>query len=70
MACCDCNLVHDLEFRIRKGRVQFRARRNNRGTGQLRRHVYAKLESLLPVSHRRFAPLLRVVYRLLLVGAP
>ena len=37
MACCDCGLVHNLDFRIRKGRVQFRAFRNNRSTGQLRR---------------------------------
>jgi len=55
MGCCDCGLVHDMEFRVvvvtrkRNGtyhtvkinpascRVQFRARRNNRSTSQLRR---------------------------------
>lgn len=57
MACCDCGLVHDMEFRVvrvvkdfgdgtkkiqavenPKLTVQFRARRNNRSTGQVRRH--------------------------------
>lgn len=38
MACCDCGLVHELDFRIYRGRVQLRARRNNRATGQLRRY--------------------------------
>lgn len=38
MACCDCGLVHDMDFRIYKGRVQLRARRNKRSTGQKRRH--------------------------------
>lgn len=37
MACCDCALVHTLDFRIRAGKIQFRAFRNNRSTGQLRR---------------------------------
>ena len=37
MACCDCLLVHELDFRIKHGRVQFRARRNNRSTSALRR---------------------------------
>lgn len=26
-ACCDCSLVHHMDFRITKGRVQFRAKR-------------------------------------------
>ena len=38
MSCCDCGLVHKLDFRIHKGRVQFRASRDNRATGQARRH--------------------------------
>jgi hypothetical protein len=41
MACCDCGLVHELDFRaIRWGRgrkVVFRARRNNRATAARRR---------------------------------
>lgn len=56
IACCDCGLVHDMEFGIVQNkkdlgngnfeadeiedetfRVKFRAKRNNRSTGQLRR---------------------------------
>jgi hypothetical protein len=46
MACCDCGLVHDLEFRIVENgkRVEFRARRNNRSTGQIRRHQGIKVK--------------------------
>jgi hypothetical protein len=35
--CCDCCLVHDLDFRIVDGEVEFRARRNNRATSAARR---------------------------------
>lgn len=39
MACCDCGLVHDMEFEVDdQGRIIFRARRNTRSTGQMRRH--------------------------------
>lgn len=56
MACCDCGLVHELQFKVLKVtkrdgkdfeanelewgkyRIAFRARRNNRATGQIRRH--------------------------------
>lgn len=57
LACCDCGLVHDMEFavievteEIEKGKyatvdvenwrflVKMRAKRNNRSTGQMRRH--------------------------------
>ena len=27
LACCDCGLIHSVDFRIFKGRVQFRVRR-------------------------------------------
>lgn len=37
MACCDCGLVHILNFRIKDGRVQFQAFRDNRATGAVRR---------------------------------
>ena len=37
MACCDCGLVHDLDFRVHNKRIQFRARRNNRSTAMIRR---------------------------------
>jgi hypothetical protein len=36
-ACCDCGLVHDLEFRVAADGVWFRARRNKRSTAAKRR---------------------------------
>lgn len=39
MACCDCGLVHRMDFRVHEGRVQFRVYRDNRATGQMRRHM-------------------------------
>jgi hypothetical protein len=33
LACCDCGLVHTLDFRVSNGRAQFRAFRNERSTG-------------------------------------
>lgn len=42
MMCCDCGLVHELDFRIHKKRVQFRARRNNRSTAQARRRFVSR----------------------------
>ena len=38
LACCDCGLVHNFEFRFKKGLVEFRAKRNYRSTGQKRRN--------------------------------
>ena len=37
MCCCDCGLVHDMDFRVQKGKAQFMVRRNNRSTAALRR---------------------------------
>lgn len=37
LACCDCGLVHDVDFRVRRGKVQFRAFRNMRSTAGRRR---------------------------------
>ena len=42
MACCDCGLVHILDFRVVDGRAQFRAFRANRSTGQKRRWLKAR----------------------------
>ena len=41
LTCCDCGLVHDVEFRVSGDydRVEFRVRRNTRSTGQVRRHL-------------------------------
>ena len=38
MSCCDCGLVHDVDFRVFQDRAEFRMRRNNRSTGQKRRY--------------------------------
>lgn len=44
MMCCDCGLIHRLDFRlVREGRrgqrIEFRVERDNRATGQARRHM-------------------------------
>lgn len=36
LACCDCSLVHRLDFRIHKGRIQFKAQRAPRYTARER----------------------------------
>lgn len=38
MACCDCGLVHRVKFRIVKGKIEMQVFRDNRRTGQRRRH--------------------------------
>jgi hypothetical protein len=37
--CCDCGLVHKMDFRIDGERIEFRCFRDNRATGQTRRHM-------------------------------
>jgi len=44
MECCDCGLVHKINFRIENGKVQFQVFRDNRATGQKRRHRNIKIE--------------------------
>lgn len=44
LACCDCGLVHDVDFRVYEGRAQLRMARNNRSTAQVRRHRNITLE--------------------------
>lgn len=39
LGCCDCGLVHILNFRIYGGRIQFQAFRANRNTAAIRRHM-------------------------------
>ena len=46
IACCDCGLVHQMDFRVRKRRVQFRVFQDNRATGQVRRHMKRKLQGV------------------------
>lgn len=48
MACCDCGLVHDMEFRIDDlGQINFRANRNTRSTGQLRRQMIRRGDGIV-----------------------
>ena len=43
MSCCDCGLVHEMEFETDEDNfVIFRARRHERSTGQVRRHMRGK----------------------------
>lgn len=46
LACCDCGLVHDIEFRVRRGKAQWKIDRNDRSTGQVRRHMKRKEEGI------------------------
>ena len=39
LACCDCGLVHDIKFWVEDEQVFFQIARNNRSTGQKRRHM-------------------------------
>lgn len=43
MECCDCGLVHVVDFRVVEGRAQVRMRRNNRATATKRRHRFPEL---------------------------
>lgn len=37
LCCCDCGLTHRVHFRIFGKRIEFKAYRDNRATGQVRR---------------------------------
>jgi hypothetical protein len=43
IACCDCSLVHKFRFRIKRRRLYVKITRDNRATGQLRRHCGRKV---------------------------
>lgn len=51
LGCCDCGLIHELQFRVKEGRIEFRASRNQRSTGQLRRQMIRRGEGI--VANRR-----------------
>lgn len=40
MACCDCGLVHLMNFRTHQKRVQFAVWRSNRSTAQMRKQEH------------------------------
>jgi len=42
MMCCDCGLVHRVDFRIHRRQIQFRPTIDNRATGQARRWMRVK----------------------------
>jgi len=44
LACCDCGLVHTMDFRVVDGEVEFKVKRDNRATGQIRRHMKKEQE--------------------------
>jgi hypothetical protein len=50
ITCCDCGLVHSMEFRMRNGNVQFRPTRDNRATGQRRRYLRDTGEMKLKIT--------------------
>lgn len=37
LICCECGLTHKFDFRIHKGKIQFRVKRNNISTALVRR---------------------------------
>lgn len=39
LGCCDCGLVHQVDFRIKNRKIQFRVFRLNRATAMMRRHM-------------------------------
>lgn len=43
LACCDCGLVHVINFTVKKNRdLMVHFTRDNRATGQIRRHLKPK----------------------------
>ena len=49
-ACCDCSLVHVMDFRVYRGRAQFRAKRDKRKTAALRREAVRRGDRLWYVA--------------------
>jgi hypothetical protein len=48
MACCDCGLVHRVNFRLRAGKIQLQAYRDNRATAARRRRGKARQPGKAP----------------------
>jgi hypothetical protein len=47
LGCCDCGLVHIIDFRIVGKHIEMRANRNERSTGQKRRYLKLKNNNML-----------------------
>jgi len=43
MRCCDCGLVHTMNFRVRRGKVQFQPIRDKRATFHARKRLGVKI---------------------------
>jgi hypothetical protein len=46
LVCCDCGLVHEMDFRIHKKHIEFRCFSAPRRTGQIRRSMKVKKEGV------------------------
>lgn len=46
IACCDCGLIHKLEGKVTDNKVSIRFFRENRSTGQYRRHNKIKVRRI------------------------
>ena len=44
LSCCDCGLVHSIEFFVKKDKMIMKMKRLNRATGQIRRHNNIKIK--------------------------
>ena len=51
--CCDCGLVHRLDFRIVGGRIEFRTRRDDRATAAARRALRLRRRPKMRGRHVR-----------------
>jgi len=45
LCCCDCGLIHKIDFRIKGKKVQFRAYRDNKATKKQRHKQRIKLRT-------------------------
>lgn len=54
LMCCDCGLVHNMDFRVRDNKTEFRAFRNNRSTALARRgYLGLKLKNWADMKEKK-----------------
>lgn len=56
--CCDCHLVHVFEFRIKGGKIQIRAKRDERRTAASRRKLTVRSKKIIAEVAQQLAPAL------------
>ncbi len=61
MACCDCGLVHDMQFKLvkygdGKHKIRFRVRRNERDTAMIRERDNIRIRSVEECNWQTFGP--------------